>query len=150
LQKSVYDVVILRAGPVGLGAAVYAASEGLASLVLDGLGPGGQAGSTSRIENYAGFPDGITGRDLAHLIHLQALKFGADFHVPSTVSTLERRYDGLYRVGTTEGESVLGRTVIVAAGVSYGMLDVPIIASNSVSKRRATNEGNRYSRIWRT
>jgi thioredoxin reductase (NADPH) len=124
LPKSVYDVVILGAGPAGLGAAVYAASEGLASLVLDGLGPGGQAGSTSRIENYAGFPDGISGRDLAHLVYLQALKFGADFHVPSTVSTLERRDDGLYRVGTTEGDCVLGRTVIVAAGVSYGMLGV--------------------------
>ena len=64
LPNSVYDVLILGAGPAGLGAAVYAASEGLSSLVLGGLGPGGQASSTSRIENYAGFPDGITGRDL--------------------------------------------------------------------------------------
>jgi thioredoxin reductase (NADPH) len=86
LAKSVYDVLILGAGPAGLGAAVYAASEGLSCLVLDGLGPGGQAGSTSRIENYAGFPNGISGRDLAHLTYLQALKFGADFHVPSTVT----------------------------------------------------------------
>jgi thioredoxin reductase (NADPH) len=124
LPKSIYDVVILGAGPAGLGAAVYAASEGLASLVLDGLGPGGQAGSTSRIENYAGFPDGIAGRDLAHLAYLQALKFGADFHVPSTVSSLERRDDGLFRAKTTEGDCVLGKTVIVAAGVSYGVLNV--------------------------
>ena len=93
-------------------------------MVLDGLGPGGQAGSTSRIENYAGFPDGITGRDLAHLTYLQALKFGADFHVPSTVTSLERRSDGLYRVRTLERDYVLGRSVIVAAGVSYGLLDV--------------------------
>ena len=124
LPKSVYDVVILGAGPAGLGAAVYAASEGLTSLVLDGLGPGGQAGSTSRIENYAGFPDGITGRDLAHLVYLQALKFGAAFHVPSTVSTLEPADDGFFRVGTAEGDCVMGRTVIVAAGVSYAVLDV--------------------------
>jgi thioredoxin reductase (NADPH) len=124
LPNSTYDVLILGAGPAGLGAAVYAASEGLSSLVLDGLGPGGQAGSTSRIENYAGFPDGIAGRDLAHLVYLQALKFGADFHVPSTVSGVERRSNGLYRVRTFEGEYVLGRTVIVAAGVSYGLLDV--------------------------
>lgn len=124
LANSVYDVLILGAGPAGLGAAVYAASEGLSSLVLDGLGPGGQAGSTSRIENYAGFPDGISGRDLAHLTYLQALKFGADFHVPSTVTSLERRSNGLYRVRTLERDYVLGRSVIVAAGVSYGHLDV--------------------------
>jgi len=124
LPNSIYDVLILGAGPAGLGAAVYAASEGLSSLVLDGLGPGGQASSTSRIENYAGFPDGVTGRDLAHLIYLQALKFGADFHVPSTVSNLERRSSGLYRVRTVEGDYVLGKSVIVAAGVSYGLLDV--------------------------
>lgn len=124
LSRSVYDVLILGAGPAGLGAAVYAASEGLSCLVLDGLGPGGQASSTSRIENYAGFPDGISGRDLAHLTYLQALKFGADFHVPSTVSNLERRSNGLYRVRTIEGDYVLGKSVIVAAGVSYGLLDV--------------------------
>jgi thioredoxin reductase (NADPH) len=124
LPNLVYDVLILGAGPGGLGAAVYAASEGLSCLVLDGLGPGGQASSTSRIENYAGFPNGITGRDLAHLIYLQALKFGADFHAPSTVSNLERRSNGLYRVRTIEGDYVLGKSVIVAAGVSYGLLDV--------------------------
>ena len=124
LPSSVCDLLILGAGPAGLGAAVYAASEGLSCLVLDSLGPGGQAGSTSRIENYAGFPDGISGRDLAHLSYLQALKFGADFHVPSTVSNLERRSNGLYRVRTIEGDYVLGKSVIVAAGVSYGLLDV--------------------------
>jgi thioredoxin reductase (NADPH) len=124
LPSSVYDVLILGAGPAGLGAAVYAASEGLASLVLDGLGPGGQAGSTSRIENYAGFPDGISGRDLAHLTYLQALKFGADFHVPSTVSDLDRQSNGLYRLRTIERDYVFGRTVIIATGVSYGLLDV--------------------------
>jgi thioredoxin reductase (NADPH) len=124
LPNSVCDVLILGAGPAGLGAAVYAASEGLSCLVLDGLGPGGQASSTSRIENYAGFPNGIAGRDLAHLIYLQALKFGADFHVPSTVSNLERRSNGLYRVRTIEGDYVLGKSVIIATGVSYGLLDV--------------------------
>jgi thioredoxin reductase (NADPH) len=124
LPNLVYDVLIIGAGPSGLGAAVYAASEGLSALVLDGLGPGGQAGSTSRIENYAGFPDGITGGDLAHLAYLQALKFGADFHVPSTVTSLERRSNGLFRVRTMERDYVLGRTVIVATGVSYALLHV--------------------------
>jgi thioredoxin reductase (NADPH) len=97
--------------------------------VLDGLGPGGQAGSTSRIENYAGFPDGVTGWDLAFLTYLQALKFGADFHVPSTVSNLERRRNGLYRVRTLEADYVLGRTVIISTGVSYGELNVEGLAA---------------------
>lgn len=124
LPNQIYDVLIIGAGPSGLGAAVYAASEGLTTLVLDGLGPGGQAGSTSRIENYAGFPDGVAGGDLAHLTYLQALKFGADFHVPSTVNSLERRSNGLFRARTMERDYVLGRTVIVATGVSYALLDV--------------------------
>jgi thioredoxin reductase (NADPH) len=124
LPNSVYDVLILGAGPAGLGAAVYGASEGLSCLVLDGLGPGGQASATSRIENYAGFPDGVSGQDLAHSVYLQALKFGADFHVPSTVSNLEQRSNGLYRVRTVEGDYVLGKTVIIATGVSYGLLNV--------------------------
>ena len=124
LPACVYDVLIMGAGPSGLGAAVYAASEGLSTLVLDGLGPGGQAGSTSRIENYPGFPDGVTGWDLAFQTYLQALKFGADFHVPSTVCDLERLESGLYRVCTVEGDEVIGRSVIIATGVSYGMLNV--------------------------
>jgi thioredoxin reductase (NADPH) len=129
LPKSVYDVVILGAGPAGLGATVYAASEGLSTLVLEGLGPGGQAGSTSRIENYAGFPNGISGRDLAHLTYLQALKFGADFHIPSTVTSLDRHGDGLYQVRTAEGDNIFGKTVIVATGVSYGLLDIEGLSS---------------------
>jgi thioredoxin reductase (NADPH) len=124
MPDQTYDILILGAGPSGLGAAVYAASEGLSALVLDALGPGGQAGSTSRIENYAGFPDGVTGGDLAHLTYLQALKFGADFHVPSTVTSLEKRSNGLFRARTMERDYVVGRTVIVATGVSYALLDV--------------------------
>ena len=120
--RSVYDVLVLGAGPAGLGAAVYAASEGLSCLVLDALGAGGQASSTLRIENYAGFPNGISGHDLAHLVYLQALKFGADFHVPSTVCQLERSEKGPFHVRTIEGDCVRGRSVIVATGVSYGRL----------------------------
>ncbi len=119
-----YDVLILGAGPSGLGAAVYASSEGLSTLVLDGLGPGGQAGSSSRIENYAGFPNGVAGRELAQLSYLQALKFGADFVAPSTVASLERCSDGLYSVRTSEGDNVVGRAVIIATGVSCGLLNI--------------------------
>jgi thioredoxin reductase (NADPH) len=118
------DVVIVGAGPAGLGAAVYAASEGLSTLVLDTVGPGGQAGATSRIENYAGFPDGISGQELSHQTYLQALKFGADFHVPSAVSGLERDVGGNFRLRTSEGDAVSARTVVVATGVSYRLLDV--------------------------
>jgi len=124
LPHSTYDVLILGAGPAGLGAAVYAASEGLSTLVLDRLGPGGQASSTSLIENYAGFPNGVSGQALAHASYLQALKFGADFHMPSSVSSLARQDNGTYRAETMEGDAVITRTVIIATGVSYRLLDV--------------------------
>ncbi len=124
LPEKTYDVLVLGSGPSGLGAAVYAASEGLSTLVLDGLGPGGQAGSSSKIENYAGFPNGVAGRELAQLAYLQALKFGAEFVAPCHVDGLHRSEDGLYRVRTREGDAATGKTVIVATGVSYRLLDV--------------------------
>ncbi len=79
IPDEVFDTVIIGCGPSGLGAAVYAASEGLNTLVLDRVGPGGQAGASSRIENYTGFPSGLSGHELAMRSYLQALKFGADF-----------------------------------------------------------------------
>ncbi len=124
LPEKTYDVLVLGSGPSGLGAAVYAASEGLSTLVLDGLGPGGQAGSSSRIENYAGFPNGVSGRELAQLSYLQALKFGAEFAAPCHVAALEKGDSGVYRVRTTEGDTATAKTVIVATGVSYRLLDV--------------------------
>lgn len=124
LSPKTYDVIVLGSGPAGVGAAVYAASEGLSTLVLDGLGPGGQAGSSSKIENYAGFPNGIPGRDLAQLSYLQALKFGAEFAAPCSVTELGRTDDGLLRVRTSEGDTATARTVIIATGVSYRLLDV--------------------------
>ncbi len=123
-ENDTHDVLIIGSGPSGLGAAVYAASEGLSTLVLDGLGPGGQAGSSSKIENYAGFPNGIAGRELAQLTYLQALKFGADFVAPCNVTSLTRRDDGLYEVRTCENDVAVGRTVIISTGVSYRILDV--------------------------
>ncbi len=124
LPGKIYDVLVLGSGPSGLGAAVYAASEGLSTLVLDSVGPGGQAGSSSKIENYAGFPNGIPGRDLAQLSYLQAVKFGAEFAAPCCVEEFGRSEDGLHRVRTTEGNVVTAKTVIVATGVSYRLLDV--------------------------
>src|SRR5450432_4295725 len=123
LPEKTYDVIVLGSGPSGLGAAICASSEGLSTLVLDGIGPGGQASSSSKIENYAGFPNGVTGRELAQLSYLQALKFGAEFVAPCHVTELKRD-DGLYRVRTSEGDVAISKTVILATGVSYRLLDV--------------------------
>jgi thioredoxin reductase (NADPH) len=129
LPKKLLDVVIIGAGPAGLGAAVYAASEGLGTLVVDPLGPGGQAGGSSRIENYTGFPEGISGRDLALRGYIQALKFGAQFAVPRSVSAVRRGADGCYDIGFAGGEGVRARAVIIATGVSYRQLPVPRLSS---------------------
>lgn len=123
-----FDVVIIGAGPAGLGAAVYAASEGLRALVVDSLGPGGQAGSSSRIENYAGFPEGISGRDLALRSYIQALKFGATFAVPHSVTAMHTNADGEHVLALDDGSEIVARAVIVATGVSYRHLPVPGLA----------------------
>jgi thioredoxin reductase (NADPH) len=119
-----YDVVILGAGPSGLGAAVHASSEGLSTLVLDAIGPGGQAGASSQIENYAGFPGGVSGSELANLTYLQALKFGAEFIAPCTVSEIEQLPGKRYLLRTVEGDTVFARSIILAVGVSYRHLEV--------------------------
>lgn len=123
----VYDLVIVGAGPAGLGAAVYAASEGLNTLILDSVAAGGQAATSSKIENYLGFPTGISGANLARDAVVQALKFGAVLSVPRTVVSL--RLDGGDRVVTLEdGPEIRGRTVLVASGVEYRRLNVARLA----------------------
>ncbi len=124
-----FDVVIIGAGPAGLGAAVYAASEGLRTLVVDLLGPGGQAGSSSRIENYAGFPEGISGRDLAMKTYVQALKFGAVFAVPRGVKGVLPGADGEHSVILSDGSTIAARAVIVSTGVTYRHFQVPGLAA---------------------
>jgi thioredoxin reductase (NADPH) len=112
------DVVIVGAGPAGLAAAVYAASEGLDALVLEANSPGGQAGSSSRIENYLGFPTGISGQELAERAYAQAQKFGADVMIAKSAAelTCERRP---YGVRLDDGATIPARTVIIAAGARY-------------------------------
>jgi thioredoxin reductase (NADPH) len=114
-----YDVIVVGAGPAGLATAVYAASEGLSVLVLDSRSFGGQAGASSRIENYLGFPTGISGQALTARAFIQAQKFGAQFAVPVSVVELDCSRPPLHRVALDNGVSVYGRTVVVASGARY-------------------------------
>ncbi len=121
-QEEFYDLVIVGAGPAGLGAAVYAASEGLKAVVVERAAAGGQAGQSSRIENYLGFPDGVAGGQLTDRARRQALRFGAELLTARTVTGLE--VDGpARRVVFADGSSVLAHAVVLATGVSYRHLD---------------------------
>ncbi|MEC4811672.1 MAG: FAD-dependent oxidoreductase [Scytonema sp. PMC 1069.18] len=119
-----YDVIIVGGGPAGLAAAVYAASEGLDTVMVEKEAPGGQAGTSSRIENYLGFPVGLSGSDLARRAVAQAQKFGAEILTPQEVTSL--RIDGQYRYVTlVDGSELSSHTLIIATGVSYRRLNVP-------------------------
>jgi len=120
----VYDLVVVGAGPAGLAASVYASSEGLRTLTFEAVAPGGQAGTSSRIENYLGFPTGISGADLARNALLQAQKFGAQISVPGTVAAL-RLEGGMRVVRLEDGTDITARCVLVASGAEYRGLDVP-------------------------
>jgi thioredoxin reductase (NADPH) len=122
----IFDVVIVGAGPSGLGAAVYAASEGLRTLILAPEAVGGQAGTSSLIRNYLGFPTGISGSRLAFGAFVQAWVFGATFHFGRAATSLTVDGD-LRRVGLTDGTTVAGRTVVVSTGASYQRLGVPAL-----------------------
>ncbi len=118
-----YDMIVVGAGPAGLAAAVYGASEGLRTLVIEPIAPGGQAGSSSRIENYLGFPSGVTGADLGRRAHIQASRFGAEF---LTQRATGLRIDGQYRfVQLADGREVSSHVVMLALGVNYRKLDIP-------------------------
>src|SRR3712207_5218217 len=123
-RERTYDLVVVGAGPAGLGASVYGASEGLSTLALESVALGGQAGTSSRIENYPGFPAGLSGFELATRILVQADKFGARTAVPQEAVGLKRK-NGSYLIQPTEGGQVVARSVIVATGARYRRLDVP-------------------------
>jgi len=118
----VFDVMIVGGGPGGIAAGVYAGAEGLSALVVEDLAIGGQAGTSSRIENYMGFPTGISGGDLCWRGEIQAMKFGTRFAVPRRATALERREDGVFRVTLDDETPVCARSIVVATGVQYRRL----------------------------
>lgn len=122
-SEEFYDVVIIGAGPAGLGAAVCAASEGLRTLVVEKNAPGGQAGSSSRIENYLGFPSGLSGDDLGRRAHTQAVRFGAEFLIQKVVSIRAESLYKLVRLG--DGREVTCHVCLIASGVRYRRVEVP-------------------------
>jgi len=119
----IYDVVIIGAGPAGLAAAVYGASEGLKTLMIERKAPGGQAGTSSRIENYLGFPSGLSGADLTRRAMSQATRLGAGFLSPQSVNAIKQK-DGYKTIVLDEGPEILTRSVVITTGVDYRKLEV--------------------------
>jgi thioredoxin reductase (NADPH) len=143
----VYDLVAVGAGPAGLAAAVYGASEGLRTLLLDGHAPGGQAGSSSRIENYLGFPAGVSGSELTRRALAQAQRLGAEFLAPLEVTGLS--VDGGYkRLSLGDGRELVTKTMLVATGMAYRehpAAGVPEHAGAGVYYGAATTEAPAFS-----
>jgi thioredoxin reductase (NADPH) len=123
-KDEICDLIVVGAGPAGLAAAVYGASEGLDTIALDALATGGQAGTSSRIENYLGFPAGVSGAELTDRAVLQAEKFGAEFTIPARATSLEQRADH-YAIGLDDGQELRARAILIATGVQYRRLPVP-------------------------
>ena len=120
----IYDVAIVGAGPAGLAAAVYAASEGLTTVVIEGIAAGGQAGTSSMIENYLGFPTGISGQGLATRAQVQALKFGVLFAISREVVSAVP-FEGVHKLTLVGGVSFCARAVVIASGAQYRRLSLP-------------------------
>ncbi|MBX7526191.1 FAD-dependent oxidoreductase [Qipengyuania vesicularis] len=121
-RETLYDLLIVGAGPAGVAASVYAGSEGLCALTVEDTAIGGQAGTSSRIENYMGFPTGISGADLVYRGQIQAMKFGTRFAMPRSVEALARREDGTFCVTLDDGDEVCAKSILVATGVQYRRL----------------------------
>jgi thioredoxin reductase (NADPH) len=123
ITNDIYDVVIIGAGPAGLVAAVYGASEGLKTLLIERKAPGGQAGTSSRIENYLGFPAGLSGADLTRRAISQAMRLGAEFLSPQAVNDIKQK-DGYKTIILDDGPEIVSRTVVITTGVDYRKLEV--------------------------
>ena len=138
-----YDLIVIGGGPAGLGAAVYGGSEGLRTVLVERRATGGQAGTSSRIENYLGFPDGVSGEQLTERARRQALKFEVELLTARDVVGLEQRGNAKV-VRFDDGTEIAGHTVILATGVSYRMLDAPgltDLSGRGVFYGAATTEG---------
>lgn len=142
------DVLVVGAGPAGVAAGVYAGAEGLSALVVEDTAVGGQAGTSSRIENYMGFPTGISGADLVWRGEIQAMKFGTRFLMPRRVTGVERRADGRFRATLDNGDQVDAGAVVVATGVQYSRLPISRLADfeGSGVYYAATENEARYCR----
>ncbi len=128
IEVPLYDLIIIGGGPAGLAAAVYGASEGLSTLIVEREAAGGQAGQSSRIENYLGFPSGLSGADLSRRAMTQARRFGAEFLLTHEVTGI-RNHVGVVGVTLSDGTEVRAHSAIIATGVSYRLLDAPGVAS---------------------
>lgn len=128
--NDLYDVVIIGAGPAGLAAAVYGASEGLKTLLIEKKAAGGQAGTSSRIENYLGFPNGLSGSDLAHRAITQASRFGTEFLAPQQVMDIQLQ-DQYKILHLADGNQISARSLIITSGVEYRQLKAPGIEAFS-------------------
>jgi len=123
-EVPLYDLIVIGAGPAGLAAAVYGASEGLSTLIVEREATGGQAGQSTRIENYLGFPSGLSGADLSRRAVTQARRFGAEFLLTHEVVAIEN-HAGVIGVSLSDGAELRAHSVIISTGVSYRRLDVP-------------------------
>ncbi len=128
IEDEIVDVLIVGGGPAGVAAGVYAGAEGLSAVVVEDIAVGGQAGTSSRIENYMGFPTGISGADLVWRGEVQAMKFGTRFAMPLRVDALERLEEGTFCATFSSGSRVRARAVVIATGVQYRRLPIDRLA----------------------
>ncbi|WP_010516509.1 FAD-dependent oxidoreductase [Croceivirga radicis] len=122
-DDTIFDVLVIGAGPAGLAASVYAASEGLEVVTIDGKAPGGQAGKSSKIENYLGFPTGISGRDLANNAYIQAQKFGCNISIPHKAESISYE-KGVFTVNATNNKVIKTKAIVAATGADYRQLPI--------------------------